>query len=105
MRKVTRLAAALALALAITAVAAAADDGQLSIELKPTVWTGDLDALVAKRAIRVLVPYSKTLYFVDFGGTQRGISYDFMRAFEDALNKRLGRAQLREGRPQFPSPS
>jgi membrane-bound lytic murein transglycosylase MltF len=92
---VTRLAAALVLALAITALAAAADDGQLSIELKPTVWTGDLDALVAKRAIRVLVPYSKTLYFVDFGGTQRGISYDFMHAFEDALNQRLGRAELR----------
>jgi membrane-bound lytic murein transglycosylase MltF len=92
---ITRLAAALALALAITAVAAAADDGQLSIELKPSVWTGDLDALVAKRAIRVLVPYSKTLYFVDFGGTQRGISYDFMHAFEDAFNKRRGPAELR----------
>jgi membrane-bound lytic murein transglycosylase MltF len=50
---------------------------------------------VAHRAIRVLVPYSKTLYFVDYGGTQRGLSYDFMRAFEDALNQKLARGNLR----------
>jgi membrane-bound lytic murein transglycosylase MltF len=85
--------AAVALVLAGTA---AADDVQpLSIDLKATSWTGDLDALALHRAIRVLVPYSKTLYFVDLGGVQRGISYDFMHAFEDALNKKLGRTELR----------
>ncbi len=67
----------------------------LSIDLKSSAWTGDLDVMAARRAIRVLVPYSKTLYFVDFGGVQRGISYDFMHAFEDALNKDLGRGDLR----------
>jgi membrane-bound lytic murein transglycosylase MltF len=72
-----------------------AGDTPLSIELKADVWRGDLDAMAARRAIRVLVPYSRTLYFVDFGGAQRGISYDFMHAFEDALNKRLGRDALR----------
>jgi len=41
------------------------------------------------------VPYSRTLYFVDLGGTQRGMSYDFMRAFEDDFNARLGRGDLR----------
>jgi membrane-bound lytic murein transglycosylase MltF len=51
--------------------------------------------MAQRRAIRVLVPYSKTLYFVDLGGVQRGISYDFMRAFEDDLNKKLGRGDLR----------
>jgi membrane-bound lytic murein transglycosylase MltF len=46
--------------------------------------------------LRVLVPYSKTLYFVDLGGTQRGMSYDFMHAFEAALNaKRKLREPLR----------
>ena len=67
----------------------------LSIDLKGNIWRGDLDALTSHRAIRVLVPYSKTLYFVDFGGTQRGLCYDFMRAFEDSLNKKLARGNLR----------
>ncbi|MGA9028637.1 MAG: transporter substrate-binding domain-containing protein [Steroidobacteraceae bacterium] len=72
-----------------------AASGQLSIELKATVWSGDLGVMAAHRAIRVLVPYSKTLYFVDYGGAQRGISFDFMRAFEDELNKKLNRGDLR----------
>ena len=67
----------------------------LSIDLQSIAWKGDLDVMAAHRAIRVLVPYSKTLYFVDFAGVQRGISYDFMHAFEDALNKRIGRDKLR----------
>ena len=51
--------------------------------------------MIKRRAIRVLVPYSRTLYFVDLGGTQRGISYDFMHEFEDALNRKLRRGDLR----------
>ena len=72
-----------------------AAEAPLSIDLSATVWKGDLDALIQHRAIRVLVPYSKTLFFVDFGGTERGMSYDFMRAFEDALNNKLDRGNLR----------
>jgi membrane-bound lytic murein transglycosylase MltF len=75
--------------------ARASAEPELSIDLKNNVWRGDLDVLTAHRAIRVLVPYSKTLYFVDYGGTQRGLCYDFMRAFEDALNKKLARGNLR----------
>jgi membrane-bound lytic murein transglycosylase MltF len=67
----------------------------LSIDLHDNLWRGDLDALIKHRAIRVLVPYSKTLFFVDYGGTERGLSYDFMRAFEDALNAKLSRGNLR----------
>ena len=67
--------------------AGAKDEQPLSIELKAAAWTGDLDALAERRAIRVLVPYSKTLYFVDLGGVQRGISYDFMHAFVRALRR------------------
>jgi membrane-bound lytic murein transglycosylase MltF len=73
----------------------AAADAPLSIDLSATVWNGDLDVLAQHRAIRVLVPYSKTLFFVDYGGTQRGMSYDFMHAFEDALNKNENRGNLR----------
>jgi len=79
----------------IAAADAAAPEDQLSIELNSTAWTGDLDVMAQRRVIRVLVPYSKTLYFVDLGGVQRGISYDFMRAFEDDLNRKLGRGDLR----------
>jgi membrane-bound lytic murein transglycosylase MltF/cytochrome c553 len=90
-------ALSLTLALALCAVesAQAAAPQPLAIDLEATHWTGDLDALAAHRAIRVLVPYSKTLYFVDLGGRQRGMCYDFMHAFEDALNRKLGRETIR----------
>jgi membrane-bound lytic murein transglycosylase MltF len=51
-------------------------------------WTGDLDGMTKRRVIRVLVTYSKTNYFVD-RGTQRGLTYDVFRLFEDDLNKKL----------------
>src|SRR5450432_3900728 len=94
---ISRMMAALLATAALVSlgIAAPKDAPPLSIELKAAAWTGDLDALAQRRAIRVLVPYNKTLYFVDLGGVQRGISYDFMHAFEDALNKKLGRGELR----------
>jgi len=58
----------------------------LDVEMQP--WTGDLDGMMKRRIVRVLTPYSKTLYFVDLGGQQRGMSYDFMRAFESYLNRK-----------------
>ena len=87
--------AALLLAGVTDAAAATARVDELSIQLQQQPWTGDLDGMIARRYIRVLVPYSRTLYFVDLGGTQRGMSYDFMRAFEDDFNSRLGRGDLR----------
>jgi membrane-bound lytic murein transglycosylase MltF len=88
-------AVALMLALLAGGTAFGVPSEPLAIDLKATRWTGDLDALIEHRAIRVLVPYSKTLYFVDLGGRQRGMCYDFMHAFEDALNRKLGRGNLR----------
>lgn len=82
-------------ALLVAGIATAEDVQPLSIDLKATSWVGDLDVLAAHRAIRVLVPYSKTLYFVDLGGVQRGISYDFMHTFEEVLNEKLGRGALK----------
>lgn len=93
-RPATPLAVLAAVTLLFCGAAKSAEP-ELSIDLKNNIWTGDLDVLVAHRAIRVLVPYSKTLYFVDYGGAQRGLSYDFMRAFEDALNQKLARGNLR----------
>jgi membrane-bound lytic murein transglycosylase MltF len=93
--KVPRIMAAAAAMLALCGTGVASEAPPLSIELKAASWTGDLDELAKRRAIRVLVPYSRTLYFVDLGGVQRGICYDFMHAFEEALNARLGRSDLR----------
>ena len=38
---------------------------QLEISSKP--WTGDFDKILQRRIIRVMVPYSRSLYFNDRG--------------------------------------
>ncbi len=48
-------------------------------------WRGDFDALVQRRLFRVLIPYSKTFYFLD-KATQRGASYEMVKAFEKQIN-------------------
>ncbi len=53
-----------------------------------TPFTGDLDQMVKRRMVRVGVTYNRTFYFVD-GGVQRGVTYEFGKAFEDALNQTL----------------
>jgi len=50
-------------------------------------FTGDLDALIERRAIRVAAPFSRTLYFND-KGRERGLSADFVRDFEGWLNRK-----------------
>lgn len=59
------------------------------------VYLGDLGGMIERRRIRALVPYSRTFYFIDADGSQRGLSTAFMNAFEDYLNERLGRGHLR----------
>lgn len=98
MRCRNRLFVILGLCVAVwTSAARAAAPLSIPLELAPQqpAWSGDLDGMVTRRVIRVLVPYSRTLYFVDLGGAQRGISYDAMRAFEEHLNRKLGRGELR----------
>ncbi len=48
---------------------------------------GDFDAMRKRRAIRVLVVNNKTNYFID-RGTQRGITYDAFKLFEDEINRK-----------------
>jgi membrane-bound lytic murein transglycosylase MltF len=50
---------------------------------------GDLDSMIARRKIRVLVPYSY-LYFHINGKQRGGIAFDAMNLFESSLNKKLG---------------
>lgn len=57
-------------------------------------WIGDLDGMIKRRLIRILVTYSRTNYFVD-RGTQRGLTYDSFRLFEDDLNKKLQSKHIR----------
>src|SRR5262245_33370175 len=48
----------------------------------------DFDGLMTKhRGIRVVAPYSRTLYFND-KGRERGISADFVRDFERWINQK-----------------
>ena len=53
-------------------------------------FTGDFDTMLERRRIRVLVPYSRTLYFND-KGTQRGLTADLMREFEQHLNRKFAK--------------
>ena len=54
-------------------------------------------ACASAAQIRLLVPYSKTFYFVDRGGKQFGITYDVGHAFEEWLNKREKTKTLKIG--------
>jgi membrane-bound lytic murein transglycosylase MltF len=75
-----------------SSVSQAPEANDLAIAQKP--WTGDLDGMVQRRMIRVLTPYTKTHYFID-KGTQRGITYDAFKLFEDQLNTKLKTGNLR----------
>src|SRR6188508_809857 len=49
---------------------------------------GDLDSMIARRYIRVLVPYSKTYYYIE-GMKTYGLAYDLLNLFEKELNRQL----------------
>jgi membrane-bound lytic murein transglycosylase MltF len=82
--------AIIALTIAVPLVGQAAEMDTTSkgdlLENEPRI--GDLDKMVEKRQIRVLVVNSKTFYFLD-RGRQRGISYDLLKEFEKFINKKL----------------
>jgi membrane-bound lytic murein transglycosylase MltF len=78
-------------ALLISAVAAGQEKREAPhhIPLSNTAWKGDLDAMLERRVIRVLVPYSRTLFFSD-RGHERGITADLVRELERFLNTKHG---------------
>ncbi|MCB2193865.1 MAG: lytic transglycosylase F [Deltaproteobacteria bacterium] len=75
-------------ATAFTAVDDTPPDKFIQSIKKP--WTGDLPGMVERRAIRVLVTYNKTNYFLD-GARERGITYEILRMYEKYLNKKLAK--------------
>ena len=100
MRARTWLALFAAFALAMPALAQhqpvkPAKARQLDIGNKP--WTGDFDALLERRMIRVYAPFSRTLYFSD-RGRERGLTAELVRDWERYLNtkyaKKLGKRPL-----------
>jgi len=67
-----------------------------SMDLTNQSWRGDFDAMLTRHIIRILVPYSRTLYFND-RGHERGLTAEFARDFERYLNKKY--AERLAGRP------
>jgi membrane-bound lytic murein transglycosylase MltF len=57
-------------------------------------WTGDLDGMLKRRMVRVLIVCDDIFYFLD-RGTQRGITYEYMRQFEAFLNRKYERRTLK----------
>jgi len=68
---------------------------QFALAIKP--WTGDFDKMLQRRVIRIDVPYSRSLYFID-KGRERGLNAELARDFERWLNqkhaKTLGKRPL-----------
>lgn len=57
-------------------------------------FKGDLSAMVRRGAIRVLVAYNRTQFFLD-KGQAGGLTYEYMHDFELWLNKRLDKRRPR----------
>jgi membrane-bound lytic murein transglycosylase MltF len=53
-------------------------------------WTGDLDGMIERGFIRVLSTCNPLFFFYD-GFNRRGITYEVSQAFEERLNKSLGK--------------
>jgi membrane-bound lytic murein transglycosylase MltF len=78
---VRRLLAALAAAAGLGH--AQADEALLEAMAKP--WTGDLDGMIERRAVRALVVPSRMQYWID-RGRQSGAEYELLKKFEEVLN-------------------
>jgi membrane-bound lytic murein transglycosylase MltF len=57
-------------------------------------FTGDLDEMIKRRAIRVAVTFNRTHYFLD-QGQERGLTYQSLKLFENDLNTDLKTGNLR----------
>ena len=77
---ITLMRAVLAALLGLACLAHAAPSPSSSAASAPTdakskralvvtaqTWTGDLDEMIARRTVRVLAPFSRTLFFIDKG--------------------------------------
>jgi membrane-bound lytic murein transglycosylase MltF len=65
----------------------AAKPAARQVEIQNRSWKGDFDGMRERRTIRVLAPYSRSLYFND-KGHERGIIADNVRDFERWINRK-----------------
>jgi membrane-bound lytic murein transglycosylase MltF len=65
----------------------------MAIKALAEPWFGDYDGLAERRFLRVVVPYSRTYYYMD-GVVQKGASFELLREFEKSL-PRVGPGKIR----------
>src|SRR4051812_43953194 len=88
MARKTLLAAAViaCAALAPPAAAQAADPEEELLARLAKPWSGDLDGMIARRAVRALVAPSRMQYWIE-RGRQSGVEYELLTKFEEELNR------------------
>lgn len=81
-----------AIAFAALLSAPVAAQGKPSVLSLPAMhaWSGDLDGMVKRRMIRILVPISRTGFFLDKGATL-GLDAELGRSLEKWINARHGK--------------
>src|SRR5262249_47827414 len=65
----------------------ALSDAQAPALPLPVPWIGDFDKMKERRLVRILVPFSKTIYFLD-KGAERGTAAEFGQQFGVCINKK-----------------
>ncbi len=63
-------------------------DAKTARAWKRDQWVGDLADMKKRKAIRVLVPFSRTFFFLD-RGKKRGLIHDSLMIYEKFLNKKI----------------
>ena len=66
-------------------------------------FTGDFDAMVKRRMIRVGVTFNRTHYFID-KGQERGLTFESLKLFENDLNADLKTGNLKVNVVLLPMP-
>ena len=77
-----------------------AEDGKAALPEYRT-WIGDFDEMQKRRLIRVIVPYSKTIFFIDKGeqlGTAAEWGDELINGLTRASNRSLSAYELRSCR-------
>lgn len=78
-----------ALCLPLLALGNAAPAMAKTLPFENRAWKGDFDGMQTRGVIRVLVPYSRTLFYHD-RGAERGVTATLVREFEKHLNRTYG---------------
>ncbi len=66
----------------------ALDSADTMVEFVTAPWHGDYSAMKKDKAVRVLIPYSITSYYID-KGKEKGLTVEYMREFQTFLNKSI----------------